>query len=396
MTEEEVRECADLLFDAGASVVRKNEDGVTALCEAAKFARYELIEAAIAHGAKLTMTDRDGNNPLHTACDYVGSPANYVDRGQCISEEAQIAGYARCIRALVDAGIDIDEKNDYGKSATDLAVEAGVKEITAILSGDETAAMTGGMTLHQAIEKNDHNAVKAIIEAGADLNEIADEGNYKGMTPLAAACHLLDLEMTELLLSAGADPNFKNSNGETCLAYLLRQGECGGEAYGWRREKNLCKNLLKMLLNAGMNIDETVNDKSDTALLLSCRKAVGSWHMNYAFASELIAAGCDVNRSNLKGETPLMIACATEDMCDLQVILLENGADVNAVDQNGNTPLHYAAQNSSSNTAKEMAEMLFDFDFTNVDAVNNDGKTALEIATDQDYEPLVKFILMNS
>lgn len=66
------------------------------------------------------------------------------------------------------------------------------------------------------------------------------------------------------------------------------------------------------------------------------------------------------------------------------------------MDKNGNTPLHYAAQNPSANSAKEMAEMLFDFDFKNIDAVNIDGKTALEIATDNDNEPLVKFILMNS
>ena len=40
--------------------------------------------------------------------------------------------------------------------------------------------------------------------------------------------------------------------------------------------------------------------------------------------------------------------------------------------------------------------MLFDFDFKNTDAVNIDRKTALEIATDNDNEPLVNFILMNS
>lgn len=43
-----------------------------------------------------------------------------------------------------------------------------------------------------------------------------------------------------------------------------------------------------------------------------------------------------------------------------------------------------------------MAEMLFDFGFDNVSAVNNDGKTALEIASDMNNEPLVKLILLRS
>lgn len=396
VTEEEVRKCADLLFDAGASAIRKNDDGTTALCEAARFARYEVIESAIAHGVKLTITDGDGNNPLHIACDWAAHPINYIDRGHSLTEEEQLAGYIRCIRALLDAGIDIDEKNDYGKTALDIAIESGIKEITALLSGDENFIKTGGMTLHQAIEKNDHNAVKSILETDTDLNEIAETGDFKGMTPLAVACYFLDLESVELLLAAGANPNFKNDDGKTCLTRLLTEGDCQGEPYGWRKEKNICKILLKMLSNAGMDINETINDNSDTGLLLSCKKATGTYHMDYSFASAFISSGCDINRSNLNGETPLMLVSRTEGMEDLQIMLLEKGADVNAVDKNGNTPLHYAAQNPSANSAKEMAEMLFDFDFKNTDAVNIDGKTALEIATDNDNEPLVKFILMNS
>ena len=40
--------------------------------------------------------------------------------------------------------------------------------------------------------------------------------------------------------------------------------------------------------------------------------------------------------------------------------------------------------------------MLFEFGFQNAEAVNNAGKTGLEIASDADNEPLVKLILMNS
>lgn len=46
--------------------------------------------------------------------------------------------------------------------------------------------------------------------------------------------------------------------------------------------------------------------------------------------------------------------------------------------------------------AEGMAEMMFQFGFKNVEAANNDGKAALEIATDYNNEPLVKLILKNS
>lgn len=395
VTEDEVRECADLLFDAGASTMRKNEDGIPALCDAAKYARYEILESAVSHGVKLTMTDRDGNNPLHVACDWIANPINYDDRGRSIDEEEQKEGYLRCIRVLVDAGIDSDEKNDYGKTPLELAIESGVKEAAVIITGDESMAATGGMTVFQAIENNDMISLKALIENGANLNETADEGCFLGMTPLAAACLTFNMEAVELLLEAGVDVNEKNGEGETCLTRLLKAGDCEGEPFWQKNDNSLCKKLLKLLWSAGMNKNAQINDNSDTALTLALRKGYNDGQMDYHFAVALIDGGCDVNLSDSNGVTPLMLVSRNCDITDLQISIMEAGAGLEAVDRNGNTPLHYAAGNRSDNTAKEMAEMLFEFGFENPEAVNNNGKTALEIAEDNNNEMLVKLILTN-
>lgn len=292
--------------------------------------------------------------------------------------------------------MDTDEKNDYGQTALELAMDSGVKEAAVIITGDETMADTGGMTAFQAIEKNDMVSLNALIETGADLNETSDDGMFLGMTLLASACLTFNIEAVKLLLEGGADVNVKNGDGETCLTRLLKAGDSEGEPFWQKNDNSLCKKLLKLLWEAGMDKDARINDNSDTALTLACRKGYNEGQMDYHFATALIDGGCDVNLSDSNGVTPLMLVSRFSDVTDLQISIMEAGANLNHVDRNGDTPLHYAARNRSDNTAKEMAEMLFEFGFENVEAVNNEGKTALEIATDNNNEPLIKLILMNS
>ena len=90
-----------------------------------------------------------------------------------------------------------------------------------------------------------------------------------------------------------------------------------------------------------------------------------------------------------------MFLCASRDIesQDLQIQVLESGADIEATDKNGDTPLIYAARNRNVSIGKEMAELLFDFGNPKLEHVNNDGKSALEIATDLNNEEFVKFLL---
>lgn len=53
----------------------------------------------------------------------------------------------------------------------------------------------------------------------------------------------------------------------------------------------------------------------------------------------------------------------------------------------------YAARNRNANSGKEMAELLFDFGDPKLEHVNNEGKSALEIATELNNEEFVKFLL---
>lgn len=398
---EDKKACAALLLDAGAGVMTRSEgDGQTVFTSAGIHGQWELIEAAVANGSKLTRTNENGENVLHCALDYARQYNDPMDETERENQER----YFRLVKILCDSGFDMDEKDGYGRSPLEYAKDCTDKRLAALIEGtysDDTdsAGLTGGMTLSEAVERKDYDAVRNITDSGSDPNEITDEGRWKGQTPLTVACCYLDEKAVKLLLALGADPNFKNSDGQTCLYHVLSDGETADFDFTNRDDKNtICKKILSLLLSAGMDINSAVSENSDTALIAACRHADQRDKLCYKFASALIASKCSLDTANLRGQNALMLVSSqnSADANELQIALLEAGASVAGRDQEGNTALHYAALNSNYSVAKEMAEMLFEFHFTDTDAVNNAGKTALEIAAEQNNEPLVKLILMNS
>ena len=271
---------------------------------------------------------------------------------------------------------------------------------------DTEAAISGGMNLFEAIEMHDAPAVKVILQSAPDLYEGYDkEGaseDLTGLTPLGFACRMLDFPIVHLLLDAGADPNYKNANGEQAIAAWFRYGQ---DRY-YRPEhvkKKSASHIIRAFLDHGWDLNSYINDHSDTALLAAARKAgtgqgINGVRLNRNIADDLLNAGADVNIPNLDGETPLMLVCLEEDsdLSNLVEIMLENGAETGAVDKNGNTPLHYAAKNYRETMGTELAGLLFEFGDPRPDTVNNEGKTALEIATEANNEPLVKLIIEHS
>lgn len=72
----------------------------------------------------------------------------------------------------------------------------------------------------EAIKKNDIIIVKALIDAGADINA----RNRTGLTPLHVAALTGQKAAVELLIDKGANINAKNENGVTPLQMAALQG----------------------------------------------------------------------------------------------------------------------------------------------------------------------------
>ncbi|MCL2033068.1 MAG: ankyrin repeat domain-containing protein [Methanomassiliicoccaceae archaeon] len=440
-----VAEATAFLLDSKVSALRKDENrGMLCYHYAAENGTAEFVEVMAERGVKLNMGDKEGLTGIHIACgsgagvksaildvgykerDLENAQREYDKRVSRMKEQNKtdeeiaedinkwmpntpekaklkleaavqhLEDYFRVVKAFVTGGVEIDEK------MLELAVENGAKKIAAYLSGtlsdddDGSAITAGGMTLHQAAEKGDAEAIKAIALTGADLNGLKDEEEYKlgGRTPLAVACSFLKVNAVDALLSCGADPSFKDGRGMTAAAYMGSKATVNSAVF----EEKLIPRIIKSMISTGMDINMLVDDKGNTLLVRWCAADRGSYHNRSSvkkdMLNEIMRYGADINIPNLSGETALMHACAGDfdTMENIQMVFLEQGADVAAADRNGDTALHHAVRNDDKHGAKVLSEMLLEFG-ADAKAINNSKKTALDIAVERNNEPLVKLLL---
>jgi ankyrin repeat protein len=386
---------------------------------AARTGLWEFVEALAKRGIRLTMTGKEGNTGIHIAASYVRHEITMLDHAEQAGrrEEAgkrreAVENYYKTVKAFVDAGVDGDEKNEYGKTAREFAVESGANKIAAFLAGEldaeeagtggENAELTlaaGGKDLFDAIITGDYRALAARIKLGADINGLysrEDENAFTGLSPLGVAVCELDAEAAAILLEAGADPAFRDAHGHAALSYFFCT-EADIRLNSKTFSERVPQKILKAFAEKGFDVNSPVNDKGDTLLNRACRSTHGgsgynSYSLKGIVAGELLRYGADPSAANNRGETALMWACRQEDMENLIISFLESGAALAGKDRDGNTALHYAAMNSSGSDAKTAAELLLDFG-ADPSAVNNRGKSPLDIATENKNEALVKLLL---
>ena len=97
-------------------------------------------------------------------------------------------------------------------------------------------------------------------------------------------------------------------------------------------------------------------------------------------AKLLIANGANVHARNKHGHTPLHVSAGNNDP-SVSRILLENGADPNIKDKWGRAPIHMAIEMNRKNSAK----FLIKYPETDVNAQDNDNKTALHQCSSYGY-----------
>ena len=230
--------------------------------------------------------------------------------------EAARAGDAAAVRALLDAGADVN-----------------------------AAAPDGATALHWAAHRDDLESLEVLLAAAADVAAV----NRYGVSPLSLACTNGSAPVIELLLDAGADPNTALPGGETVLMTAARGGS---------------PDAVALLLAHGADVAAREQTRGQTALMWAAAQghadvidlladAGADVHgRSAAPASAATAAGSQAavfrdyaRRGRIDAFTPLLFAVRAGHV-DAVRTLLERGAHVNDTAPNGASALVVAAVNA--------------------------------------------------
>jgi len=392
------------LLDHGADVnAKESVHGQTALMFAAALNRDAVVKVLLAHKADANITtkvnpvtrvrfDQDGNivedrpgaggrgaaaAPQAAATEAGGRARGRGGRGQVSSAEAQDKADEAADAAAATAAAK--KANDAAKADLDLfAHSLGLKDGEYLVAKPKARAgdvafraprrvgpeFTGGMTaLLYAAREGHMDAVRALVEGGADINELSGDK----FTPLVMAIMNGHLDMAMYLLQHGADPKPATVSGITALYGVI---DVQWAPHAWfpqpttEQEKVGYLDLMKALIDKGADVNAPIADKvwfrsfTNDYTWVDPAGATPFWRAaqssDTAAMKLLVEHGADPKIATKAGDTPLHAAAgigwaanwsvnAPVPLVDAVKYCVELGDDVNAVDNRGYTALHGAA-----------------------------------------------------
>ena len=271
-----------------------------------------VCQVLIDAGADIEARDDMGRSPLHWACD---------------------SGALEVVKMLVESGAEVRASGNGGLTYAMMAARCGHIETMHYLVGLPEVDVNhkdrfGRTAVLYAADEKYADVVEVLIDAGADI-EVKD---FQGRSPLLVASKHGHLRVVEVLLKAGADVCVTDELGETCLSLAAVN-----------RRTETVRTLLCM-----PEVDVT---RTNFSRLDSLHHAVLQKYPDVM--QVLIDAGADVDArtAHYNGSTPLCFACEGRGL-DIVKILVEAGADVRVVDDFSNTCLLHAALYSDVETVR--------------------------------------------
>ncbi|XP_029644945.1 serine/threonine-protein phosphatase 6 regulatory ankyrin repeat subunit B isoform X2 [Octopus sinensis] len=192
--------------------------------------------------------------------------------------------------------------------------------------------------LHLAVMGNERETVRNLILEGADINYPWSNPTVPSVkdstTPLLAAVSLNHVDITMILLNAGANVNLADRNDCTPLYKAAYHGR---------------PHLVDILVQAGADINRADKD-GQTPLYICVQNAIV--HSSFATVQKLLTAGASLDKCDNSGKSPLNVA-AHWKLKDMISILLTAHSDVNMTDKRGHTPLYVCVSSLSTGLYKE-------------------------------------------
>jgi ankyrin repeat protein len=156
--------------------------------------------------------------------------------------------------------------------------------------------------LADAAMNGDRAAVRSLLQKKADVNAPQADG----ATALQWAAYRDDLELADLLISAGANPKMANREGATAMQLASLRGSAP---------------MIEKLLNRGAEVNER-GTHGETPLMFAARNG------NLQALTLLLKRGAEINaKESLRGTTALMWAVEQKHV-EAVNLLIQQGADV--------------------------------------------------------------------
>ena len=281
------------------------------------------------------------------------------------------------VRRLIDAGADVNGRNEYGLPALNTAVvwaqepamiklliEAGAD--TEIRDYNGSPVIFETPSLYTPDLRNHHpqslELLQALVGGGADIYSLDGQGR----TLLEYAIWTNHIEIIRYLLDSGVDPN-ERVHGSPALEVALRNERIGA---------------MSLLIEAGADVNIRYPHGSFVA-----HSSMGPEISEEMFLL-LTDAGLDIHAIDGWSGQPTWWTALQEGAESKLRILLDTGVNPNTCDSNGNAALRQAIELDNA----EAVSMLIDAG-ADVNAVDSDGNPLVTVALLKEGEDTVRNLL---
>lgn len=339
------------LLDAGADVNLHTGLGVAALGLAIEQRNPDMVQLLLDHGADAKTADPAGETPLMLAA-RSGSP--------------------EIVRAVLAADVSVDQREPHDEqTALMIGVRSGSPEVVALL-------LAAGADVNAQSLPGDEPAWRLPSQVAASKGVGVNWGGYPprgareaiggAKTPLLYATRQGELEITRMLVEAGANLEQSDANGVTPLLNAIINGAVASKPGPPTEHLEVARYLLEQ--GANINVSDWYGQTPLFAAVelrnLDVSRPTADNGIDrdavFELISELLARGADPNTRiqqvqpvrrwvtrlgylswvDVTGQTPFFRAAYSGDVATMQ-LLVEHGADPNLVTFNGTTPLMAAA-----------------------------------------------------
>jgi len=404
-----------MLLDAGADPNIANALNISPLLQASRYGNADMIKALLEKGARLDLTAgktepvlmaaaRSGSADAINALLYAGANPNNREpiEDQTAIMWATAEGHLDAVRTLLDAGADPN-------------LQARVNTLTERKNADFPSG--GFAPLHWATRNGDEDMIQLLLDHGANINATngdnatpmmlaivndrldlaasllehgadANDGSLLYATEMRDATtdwraqdgtvfradhpnQLNALDLTRLLLEAGADPN-KPFIGQMHNASMCCDLKSNMTPF-YRASKAADIEGMRMMLEHGA--DPNWKPASESRYVtIGVEEEIASRSALMMATTGGKGVGVDGGPNDLRYGPPPYREEGERDPAKAARLLLEAGADPNVVGPDGITALHVAARALNPDIIRALVEK-----GANLNAENDEGKTPYQL-----------------